>query len=119
MTRELTCICCPKGCTLHVSGEGEDLQVTGNACPRGESYAREEVAQPLRIVTAVVATDSEDVPFVPVRTDRPLPREQVFPLLRALYAMRLSTPLAAGSRILENFKDSGVHVITSRAVPPA
>ena len=42
-TKKLTCIVCPMGCPLEVTLEGGNiLSVTGNTCPRGEKYAREE-----------------------------------------------------------------------------
>ena len=38
--KELICIGCPMGCALTVETEGNEvLSVTGNTCPRGESYA--------------------------------------------------------------------------------
>ena len=41
--RILTCIGCPMGCTLTATVEnGTVTAVTGNTCPRGDSYARKE-----------------------------------------------------------------------------
>ena len=39
MNRTLTCIVCPRGCTLTVTGEGDSLTVSGNSCPKGKQYA--------------------------------------------------------------------------------
>ena len=36
MKRMITCIVCPMGCTMAVEMNGEEITVTGNACPRGE-----------------------------------------------------------------------------------
>ena len=41
--RELICIGCPLGCPLTVRMDGGEIQVSGNTCKRGESYAREDV----------------------------------------------------------------------------
>lgn len=46
----LICITCPKGCHLTVD-EGNDYAVTGNSCPRGAEYARNELLHPVRMIT--------------------------------------------------------------------
>ena len=52
--QEITCISCPVGCRMQVTVEkGEVSQVTGNACKRGEVYARKESLRQERMVTAV------------------------------------------------------------------
>jgi CxxC motif-containing protein len=97
--------------------EGE-VAVSGNRCPRGEVYGREESLAPRRTVTAVVRTDSMDYPCVPVRTDAPLARERIFELLCELYALRVTLPLAAGSTLVGDWKATGVNVIVTRTLPP-
>ena len=37
--KELICITCPRGCHLQVD---DNLNVTGNMCPRGAAYAKAE-----------------------------------------------------------------------------
>ena len=67
--RELTCIGCPMGCQLTVTvAEGAARQVAGNACPRGEQYAREEVSRPVRMVTSTVPVRGGEIPRVSVKT---------------------------------------------------
>ena len=41
-TRELICIGCPLGCPLTVRIDGENVEVNGNTCKRGDDYARKE-----------------------------------------------------------------------------
>jgi CxxC motif-containing protein len=117
--KNLICIACPNGCRLEViyndSGEGE-ITVHGHHCKRGEDYAREEIISPKRTVTAVVATDSKTLPFVPVRTDRPLPVNLIDPLLKEIYALRLAGPMEMGQRVIKDFRRSGVNVIVTRPV---
>ena len=40
--KEVICICCPRGCHLQVDPQ-KDYNVTGNACPNGAAYGREEL----------------------------------------------------------------------------
>ena len=51
--KELICICCPKGCHLRVD-TANDYAVTGNACPNGAAYGKEELTHPTRIITSTV-----------------------------------------------------------------
>jgi CxxC motif-containing protein len=117
--REIVCIACPVGCRLDVRGvEGGEAEVTGNRCPKGEAYGREELSAPRRLVTAVVRTDSADFPCAPVRTDRPLPRERVRELMVDLARVRVALPVAAGFTIASDWKGTGVTVLVTRSLPP-
>jgi CxxC motif-containing protein len=117
---ELVCIACPIGCRLTVAKTGEGaLEVTGNKCPKGEAYGKEEVLSPKRVLTAVVRTDSADFPFAPVRTDAPLPRSLIPELLSELSGREVRLPIALGARLVADFKGTGVNVVCTRSLPPA
>ena len=67
--RELTCICCPVGCALTVTIEGDNsVTVTGNRCPRGAAYGEKEVTNPTRIVTSTVRVEGYPDTVVSVKT---------------------------------------------------
>ena len=74
---ELICITCPKGCHLRVDEE-KGFAVTGNSCPRGAEYGRNELQHPVRTVTSTVRIQGADLPRLPVKTDRPLAKEKIF-----------------------------------------
>jgi CxxC motif-containing protein len=115
--REMVCIACPIACRLSVSmTRAGEVKVTGNRCPRGESYGAEEVRAPRRILTAVVPTDSVRFPCAPVRTDHAIGRDAVPQLLRELYARRVSLPVRQGQVLIEDF--DGARVIFTRTLPP-
>ena len=47
MVKTLTCVACPIGCALSAQIEaGEVTGVSGNACKRGEAYAKRNVSPP-------------------------------------------------------------------------
>ena len=46
MTRDMTCIICPRGCALKVEINGDNITVTGNGCPKGKQYAIDECTTP-------------------------------------------------------------------------
>lgn len=68
----LNCILCPNGCRLRYEPDGS---VSGNRCKRGEEYALQERTAPMRTLTLTLRTESGAL--VPVRTDRPIPREKL------------------------------------------
>ena len=71
MKKSLICIGCPRGCRLEVEMEGETITVRGNSCPKGEEYAKQEMTNPRRVVTAVIHTTSRQIPWLPVKTSAP------------------------------------------------
>lgn len=63
---ERICIICPRGCNLQVMKQGEEIQVLGNNCPRGEEYAKQEINCPRRRVTTTIKTENGEL--LPVKT---------------------------------------------------
>lgn len=117
--RVLTCIRCPRGCRVRVGlgAGGSVLAVTGNACPRGDSYARAEVSAPVRTVTTTVPVDgARDEGRVAVKTVREVPKGAVLDVVRALADVRATAPVEIGDVIARDVAGTGVDVIaTSRA----
>ena len=66
--RELICIGCPLGCPLTVKMDGDQIEVSGNTCKRGDDYARKEVLSPTRIVTSSVHVTGGAIEMVSVKT---------------------------------------------------
>ena len=111
---ELICIGCPMGCPIVVEMEdGRVLSVTGNTCPRGESYARKEVTNPTRIVTTTVRVDGGKVPMINVKTERDIPKDKIFECIVALRGVTMKAPIHIGDIILENVADTGVNIVAA------
>ena len=101
MTRELTCIICPRGCTLHIELEDKRiLSVTGNGCPRGLKYAEDECINPQRTVTSTVRC--EDGRVISVKTDRTIPKDKVFECMKQINSVTASLPLSIGDVIISD-----------------
>ena len=116
MKKDFTCIVCPAGCRLSAErGDSGKISVSGNKCPKGSEYAAKELCDPERTVTAVVKTDSEELPFVPVRTDKAISRNLVSSLLKTIYSMNVKVPVRRGDVLIKDFRSSGVNVIFSRS----
>ena len=66
--KKLTCINCPEGCVLDIIvNSGKISSISGNKCKKGLSFAENEIFSPTRILTTIVAIDSEDYRRLPVR----------------------------------------------------
>jgi CxxC motif-containing protein len=115
MIRKLTCIECPKGCVLSVEVEGARfLSLSGNDCPKGEVYAKQEIETPMRILTSTVVAVGLPLKMIPVRTDRPIPKGKIFEAMQELRKLKLSQPVSVGEVIVENFLGLGVNLISTR-----
>lgn len=113
--KELICIVCPKGCHLHVD-EANDYKVTGNGCPRGAEYGRIELTHPTRVVTSTVRCAGGRYPRCPVKTDRPVPKEQIFEVMRALDQVELTAPVQVGQVVLSDVCRTGANVVATKSM---
>jgi len=123
MRHELTCITCPLGCSLVAASEGEGaLVVSGNRCPRGAAYAREELLSPKRTVTATCRSraggdsQAQTVRRIPCRTTAAFPRERVAELLVAIYAFETPLPVVRGQVLIRDALGLGIDVVATRSL---
>ena len=116
-TRKLTCIGCPMGCAVTVEIEnGEVINVKGNTCKRGDTYAREEVANPTRIVTSSVKVEGADVTVVPVKTKEAIPKDKIFACMNALKKITVKPPVLIGDVIVADILGTGVDIVATKNV---
>lgn len=112
MKRNLTCIVCPIGCQLSVTLEnGVVTEVTGNTCPRGKQYAIDECTNPVRTVTTTARTSDGGV--IPVKTDRPIPKELMFECMTEIDRSVVTLPAQIGDVVIENLLGTGANVIVT------
>lgn len=111
--KEITCIICPQGCRLRVD-EDRDFEVTGNRCIRGVSYGKSEAQNPVRILTSTVKIKNGTHPRLPVKSDRPLPKEDLMKAMAALDGVELEAPVSRGDVILEGILGTSVNIVATR-----
>ena len=117
MTKKMTCIECPKSCTLSVDIENCEVRnVAGAKCPRGVAYAVSEVQSPARILTATVIAIGLDLKLIPVRTDKPIPKKDILKAAEEIGRMKISAPVKTGDIIVDNFLGLGVKLVATREV---
>ncbi|MCL1928896.1 MAG: DUF1667 domain-containing protein [Treponema sp.] len=112
---ELVCIVCPKGCRLKVNPI-EGFAVTGNACDRGENYGKQETANPTRIICSTVCIKDAELSRLPVKTDKPIPKEIIFDAMKLLNGLEVSGPVKSGDIIVKNILGSGVNFVATRSM---
>jgi CxxC motif-containing protein len=114
------------GCSLSVNEDANgELLISGNKCPRGSSYAQEEIKSPKRVVTAickVLRNNNDDKTSlsnhrrIPVKTNSACPKEKIDALLQAIYNTSVKLPVNAGDVIISNWNESGINVSITRSM---
>jgi CxxC motif-containing protein len=116
--KTLICVTCPMGCRLDVTLEdGQVVAVEGQSCKHGMAYAQDEITDPRRVVTTTVRVHAGRHPLLPVYTDCPFPKGQIFALLEELQQVVVSAPVQAGQVIVADALDTGINVLASRDMP--
>ena len=114
MKRDLTCIICPRGCSLSARMDVDTVRVSGNACPRGEQYAIAECTNPQRTVTAVLRVANRCDTMVCVKTEQPIPKENMFDVMAQLHKTVVNAPINIGDTVIADLYGSRV-VVTKGA----
>ena len=109
---KMICINCPKGCELDVEKNGDDVVVTGHACPRGEAYGKAELVNPTRMVTGLVRVAGMRKPL-PVKTKTAVPKAKINDVLFALSQTTVQLPVKIGDVIIPNAAETGVDVVAT------
>ncbi len=113
-TYTLPCITCPAGCIIEVTvRDGNVTNVTGNNCNRGETYARNEVTAPVRIVTSSVNVAGSGKPLVSVKTREPIPKEKIDACIDALRGLTVPAPVRIGDVIIADVAGTGIDIVAT------
>ena len=111
--KELTCIICPNGCHLLVD---DDLNVTGNKCPRGAAYGKQEVTNPTRTITSTVVCDSSSLKVCPVKTKDPIPKGKIFDVMKDINTCEVKIPCHIGDVVKKDIGGTGVDLVVTRTI---
>ncbi len=106
--KELTCIICPRGCTITVDLDenGKVLQIAGNGCPRGAVYAENEFTNPQRTLTTTLRC--EDGTMVAVKTDKTIPKDKMFEAMNIINGTIVKLPVKIGDVLVEDVFGSNI-----------
>ena len=114
---ELTCIVCPRGCTINYDVvNGEAVNITGNACPRGKAYTEAEIKAPTRMVTSTVPIHGGQYHQLPVITSAPIPKQTIFQVMDEIHKTVVNAPVEVGQVIIENVAGTGINILAARSM---
>lgn len=112
MKREVICTTCPMGCRITVEQNGDELQISGNSCPRGKAYAAAEVTNPVRMLTTSMCVEDREE-TVSVKTSAPVPKAQLCALSEKIGQYRAKLPVQIGDVLIKDLIP-GVDVLATK-----
>ncbi len=106
---ETICIRCPIGCHLVVTEQNGEVVVTGNRCPRGAEYGKQEFTRPMRTVTTIYKMSNGDT--LSVRTKGDIEKSKYWDVIKTIKSAPEPKNPQFGDVLVHNILDSGVDVI--------
>ncbi|MGP1587163.1 MAG: DUF1667 domain-containing protein [Treponemataceae bacterium] len=128
MIKNFTCIACPRGCALTVCFDDSDqktlkaelVEVTGNRCPKGIAYGRQEIICPMRTLTTTMAYslkhgdddgNIDNMPGrLPVKTGREIPLSEMLNMMDEIRKMSAEKPVRYGDTVGHIFTSDGSEI---------
>lgn len=114
MKREITCIVCPRGCRMTADIQAERITVTGHSCNRGEKHAVAEILHPVRSLTSIVRVSNRRDTMVSVKSEAPVPKEEMFAIMERIRAAAVEAPIQIGDVILDNI--CGTKIVATKQI---
>jgi CxxC motif-containing protein len=112
---EIICIICPLACRISVAVDDEAriIELANFQCKKGEEYAVAEYRAPLRALTTTVMVEKSRHTLLPVRTNRAIPRKELFNCMDHLARIKVKPPLKRGEVIVKNILNTGSDIIAT------
>ncbi len=111
--REFTCIICPRGCRLLVTGDGE---VTGNFCLRGEKYGKEEMLDPKRTLTSSILVKGGNYRLCPVKVIPAIKKGLMERAMEEIKNLKITAPIKLHQIIIKDIAGSGCDLVATGEV---
>lgn len=87
--------------------------VSGNACPRGEAYAKKELTNPERTLTCTVAVTGSDRPLVTAKTAGEVPKALLMDCMQIVRRTTVKAPVKTGDVLVKDILHTGVDVVAA------
>jgi CxxC motif-containing protein len=115
--KRITCTICPVGCRAEVSLEnGKISKIEHIECPQGKEYVEKEIEAPVRDFFTTVRVEGASIPMLPVRADKPVPKEKIRECSLELAKITVNAPVKVGDVIAENLLGLGVNIRATRGL---
>ena len=113
MEKEFVCIVCPRGCRLKID---DNMNVTGNFCPRGKAYAISEVTNPVRMITSSIRVTNREDLLVSVKTSVAVPKGKIFEVMQEIDKLSVAAPCRIGDVALSNVLGTGADIVITKNI---
>lgn len=122
MTKKLICIACPRGCplTVTINDTTDTIDVSGNSCPKGLSYGKQEVLCPMRTLTTTVRCraflrngdtgGNEAFTRLPVKTGCEIPLEEMKSMIEKIRNITAAAPVRYGDCLARLTAENGAEI---------
>ena len=107
MQNKYTCIICPNGCEVEAQLDCTEVKVKGNACKRGEAYARKEIFSPERGLTTTVLVKGGRIPLASAKLTKPVAKSKVEGIMEEIKGLEFNAPVKIGQTLLKNIQGTG------------
>ena len=115
--KNLTCIVCPVGCDIKITSEnGKVISIEGNSCKRGEEYAISEFTDPKRTLTTTVKIEGGSLPVLPVKSDRPIPKNKLLECMQVINRVSVKAPVNIGDIVLNDILGMDINIIATKDI---
>ena len=111
--KELTCIVCPRGCRLTID---DNLNVTGNFCPRGAEYAKNELTNPKRMITSFMRVKNRENCVVSVKTSVAIPKGMIFQVMEEINRVGVDAPTRIGDIAIKDVLGTGADIVITKNI---
>lgn len=114
MIKNITCILCPKGCTITLDTDSPEETVSGFSCAKGKDYALSELLHPMRTISSTVKINGGLHPRLPVKTNGDIPKEKIFEVMAEIDKITAQSPVKCGDVLLSDVLGTGVNITAAR-----
>ena len=114
--KKITCITCPLGCEISVTGDKGNYLFEGAQCILGEKYALREITSPVRTVTTSVRIKSSLMPLLSVRTTAPVAKNLIREVLKQALDADITPPVRTGDIVIKNVCGTGIDLAATRSL---
>ena len=112
--RTIICTVCPMGCNINLKVSGDEIvSMEGNECLRGKDYARDEYFSPTRTLTSSVLIEGSNEPLLPVRTEKPVPKDKIDECMKVIKETKVTAPVEMYQIIIPDLAGTGVGLIAA------
>jgi CxxC motif-containing protein len=111
---EIICIGCPLGCRvmLKIGSDSQIENMVGNRCKEGKKYVSAEFQSPVRFFTSTILVEGSRR-LLSVRTDRPVPKNQLKDLARFVARIKVKPPVEMGQEIVHDILGKGANLVST------